>query len=119
MHAIDRQKVIDTVFQGAADLANTNLAPALTAWYNDSVTRIPFDPAKAKSMLDAAGWVVGSDGIRAKNGQKFSFTCLVISGDQARQPEAVLAQQYLKDVGIDMQIRGTADHDHQRRLPER
>ena len=55
-------------------------------------------------MLDAAGWAVGSDGIRAKDGQKFSFTCLVISGDQARKPEAELAQQYLKAVNVDMKI---------------
>lgn len=104
MYAIDRKKVIDTVFQGAAELANTNIAPALKAWYNDNVTKYPHDPAKAKQLLDQAGWVAGSDGIRAKDGQKFSFTCLVISGDQARKPEAELAQQYLKDVGIDMQI---------------
>ncbi len=104
MYAIDRQKVIDTVFKGAASIANTNLAPALKAWYNDNVTKYSYDPAKAKQMLDAAGWTAGSDGIRAKNGQKFSFTCLIISGDQARKPEAELVQQYMKDVGIDMQI---------------
>ena len=104
MYAIDRQKVIDTVFQGAAVIATANLAPNLASWYNPNVTKYSFDVAKAKSMLDAAGWVVGSDGIRAKDGKRFSFTCAVISGDQARKPEAELVQQYLKAVGIEMNI---------------
>ena len=104
MYAIDRQKVIDTVFQGAAVLATGNLAPNLQAWYNAGVTKYSYDVAKANSMLDAAGWAVGSDGIRAKNGQKFSFVCWVLSGDQARKPEAVLVQQYMKAVNIDMQV---------------
>ena len=104
LHAIDRQKVIDTVFQGAATLATANIAPALKAWYNGDVGKYDYNPDKAKQMLDAAGWAVGSDGIRAKDGQKFSFTCLVISGDQARKPEAELVQQYLKAVNIDMKI---------------
>ncbi len=104
LHAIDRQKVIDTVFQGAATMATGNIAPALQAWYNPDVTKYDFNPDKAKQLLDEAGWAVGSDGIRAKDGKKFSFTCLIISGDQARKPEAELVQQYLKDVGIDMQI---------------
>jgi len=104
MHAIDRQKVIDTVFQGAAVIATANLAPNLAAWYNKNVTIYNYDPAKAKSMLDANGWTVGSDGIRAKNGTRFSFTCAVITGDSARQPEAVLVQQYLKAVGIEMNV---------------
>ncbi|HET7036136.1 MAG TPA: ABC transporter substrate-binding protein [Thermomicrobiaceae bacterium] len=104
MHAIDRQKVIDTVFQGAAVLATANLAPNIKAWYNPDVTKYDYDPAKAKQMLDAAGWAVGPDGIRAKGGQKFSFTCWVLSGDQARKPEAELVQQYFKAVNVDMQI---------------
>ena len=104
MYAIDRQKVIDTVFQGAAVLATANLAPNLQAWYNPNVTKYSYDVAKANSMLDAAGWAVGSDGIRAKNGQKFSFVCWVISGDQARKPEAELLQQYLKTVNVEMNI---------------
>ncbi|HET7036134.1 MAG TPA: ABC transporter substrate-binding protein [Thermomicrobiaceae bacterium] len=104
MYAIDRQKVIDTVFQGAATLATANMVDALKAWYNPNVQKYDYNPDKAKQMLDAAGWTVGADGVRAKDGQKFSFTCLVISGDQARKPEAELVQQYLKAVNIDMQI---------------
>lgn len=104
MYAIDRQKVIDTVFHGAATIATTNFAPTVKTWYNPDVQKYDYDVAKAESMLDAAGWTKGSDGIRAKGGTKFSFTCIVENGDQVREPEAELVQQYLKAVGVDMKI---------------
>src|SRR5262249_33552776 len=59
---------------------------------------------KAKALLDDAGWKVGADGIREKDGTKFSFTCTAKAGDQARKAIAELAQQLFKDVGVDMQI---------------
>ncbi|MDP9370574.1 MAG: ABC transporter substrate-binding protein, partial [Chloroflexota bacterium] len=64
----------------------------------------PFDPARAGAILDEAGWTMGGDGIREKAGQKLSFVCTVVTGDQARRPEAEVSQQYLREVGIDMQI---------------
>ncbi|HET8630789.1 MAG TPA: ABC transporter substrate-binding protein [Thermomicrobiales bacterium] len=104
LHGIDRQKLIDSVFQGAAVLATGNLAPNVKAWYNPNVTKYDYDPAKAKAMLDAAGWTVGADGTRAKGGQKFSFTCFVLTGDQARKPEAEIVQQQMQAIGVDMKI---------------
>ena len=40
------------------------------------------DVAAAKSMLDAAGWMPGSDGVRAKNGVKLAFTVGTTTGNQ-------------------------------------
>lgn len=104
VHAIDRQKVIDDIFSGTATLATANISPALTDWYNPNVTLYPYDVAAANALLDEAGWVMGGDGVREKDGEKLSFVCTVISGDQARRPEAEVVQQYLAEVGIDMQI---------------
>jgi peptide/nickel transport system substrate-binding protein len=42
--------------------------------------------------------------VRVREGQRFSFTCAVITGDRARRPEAELAQQDLAQVGIEMRI---------------
>ena len=104
MHAIDRQTLVDDIFGGLASVATANLSPALETYYNPDVPTYPFDPARAGALLDEAGWTMGGDGIREKGGQKLSFTCTVITGDQARRPEAEVAQQFLHDVGIDMQI---------------
>ena len=104
MHAIDRQALVDDVFGGAATLATANLSPALEAYYNPDVPQYPFDPARAGQLLDEAGWTMGGDNVREKDGEKLSFVCTTVTGDQARRPEAELAQQFLAEVGIDMQL---------------
>ena len=104
MHAIDRQAIIDEIFSGAATLATSNLSPGMGDFYTSEVTEYPYDDARAAALLDEAGWALGADGIREKDGEKLSIVCTVITGDQARRPEAELVQAYLAAVGIDMQI---------------
>ena len=103
MHAIDRQAIVDDVFQGAAALAIANLSPGLAEYYNPDVKQYPYDPARAAELLDEAGWTLNGD-VREKDGERLSFVCTTITGDQARRPEAEIVQQYLADVGIEMQI---------------
>ncbi|MEZ4864647.1 MAG: ABC transporter substrate-binding protein [Caldilineaceae bacterium] len=107
MHALDRQRIIDDLWNGAATVAHSNLGPKFTFYSLDqdpSLKHYDYDPEVAKSMLDEAGWAVGTDGIREKDGVKLSFTCTTITGDQARRPIAEFAQQQLKEIGIDMQL---------------
>jgi peptide/nickel transport system substrate-binding protein len=104
MHAIDRDQIVNELWQGLAVKATANLSPALEFYYEPDVKDYPYDPELAAQMLDEAGWVVGSDGIREKDGVKLSWTCLVITGDQARRPEAEVVQQWLLAIGMDMQI---------------
>jgi peptide/nickel transport system substrate-binding protein len=104
MHAINRQRLINDIFKGTAVLATSNLSPALKAYYEPNVAQYPYDPAKAKALLEEAGWKPGPDGFREKGGTKLSFTCVTITGDQARRPEAEVVQQELKAVGIDMKL---------------
>lgn len=105
MYAIDRETVIDEIFSGTAVLATSNLSPGMGTYYNPDVKQYAYDVAQAQALLDEAGWVTGSGDVREKDGQKLSFTCTTISGDQLRRPEAELVQQYLKEVGIDMQLK--------------
>jgi peptide/nickel transport system substrate-binding protein len=104
MYAIDRQAVIDDIFGGAATIATANLSPAVEAYYNPDVKQYPFDPEQAAALLEEAGWVMGDDDVREKDGEPLTFTCTVITGDQARRPEAEVVQSYLAEVGIDMQL---------------
>ncbi len=107
LYALDRQRMIDELWDGAASIAHSNLGPKYKFYsINDSpdTKHYDFNVETANSMLDEAGWAMGSDGIREKDGTKLSFTCTTVTGDTARRPIAELAQQMLKDVGVDMQL---------------
>ncbi len=56
--AINKQNIIDTVFQGAGKIAKNPIPP--TIWsYNDAIKDYPYDPAKAKALLAEAGYSNG------------------------------------------------------------
>ena len=105
MHALDRDTVVNDIWRGLAVKATTNFSPALAYYHDDSgVAKYDYDPEKAKQMLDDAGWVVGSDGIREKNGVKLEWACGLIAGDQARRPIVESFQQWVSEIGCKMEI---------------
>ncbi len=107
--ATDRQAFIDDVYLGQAVMATANLSPNVAKFYNPDVPVYEYDPEGAKALLDEAGWVPGDDGIREKDGEKLAFTLAVIQGDTQRRPEAEVAQQWYKDIGVDMQLEEVTD----------
>jgi peptide/nickel transport system substrate-binding protein len=100
--ALDRQRIIDDLWDGAAVISHSNLSPRNGFYHNPNVRQYEFDPAAARALLDEAGWVEGNDGIRTRDGVRFSYTCTTITGDQARRPIAELSQVMLREVGIEM-----------------
>ena len=76
-----------------------------SSWYNTSLTPYPYDATQAASLLDAAGYKVGADGIRAGtcNGTpvKFSFG-LESTNAQRRVDDMTAIQADLKKIGIDI-----------------
>ncbi|MCY4117146.1 MAG: ABC transporter substrate-binding protein [Caldilineaceae bacterium] len=103
MNALDRQRIIDDLWNGAAQVSHSNLTPA-SPYHHTGLKQYDFNPQEAMALLDGAGWAAGSDGIREKDGTKLSFTITTITGDQARRPIAELAQLMFADVGIDVQL---------------
>lgn len=102
--ALDRQAFADEVFLGQATVATANLSPAIEAFYNPDVVQYGYDPEKAKELLEGAGWVEGSDGIREKDGVKAAFTLMVFQGDTQRRPEAEVAQQWWSEIGVEVTL---------------
>lgn len=104
MYALDRQMFADEVFLGQAEVATSNLSPAIEKYYNSEVTTYEYDVDKAIELLEGAGWTEGSDGIREKDGVKAAFTMMVFQGDTQRRPEAEVAQQWWAEIGVDCQL---------------
>lgn len=101
---LDRASTLEAVYLGDGVLATSNLSPAVVDYYTAEVTEYPYDPEAAAALLDEAGWVAGSDGIREKDGVKASFVITAISGDTQRRPIAEIAQALWTELGIDVSI---------------
>jgi peptide/nickel transport system substrate-binding protein len=104
-HAINKPELIEGVLMGLGREATGPYRPGTWA-YTDKVKRYPYDPAKAKQLLAAAGWWDrNGDGIlRNKDGQPFSFTIRTNQGNEERKKIAEIIQERLKDIGVQTDI---------------
>jgi peptide/nickel transport system substrate-binding protein len=102
--AIDRAEVVATVYTSQTRPATSALASSTPA-YADQSALLAFDPARAGSVLDAAGWVPGPDGIRAKDGRPLVVELTWFANAAANRPTVELIQQQLRRAGIDLQLR--------------
>ncbi|WP_329048186.1 ABC transporter substrate-binding protein [Streptomyces violaceus] len=96
--AVDRRAMVDKILDGAGRPAYGPL-PVDDPWFAKGTEREQ-DLAKARRILDQAGWKPGAGGIRAKDGQRASFTLLYPSGDKVRQDHALAYASDAKKAGI-------------------
>lgn len=102
--AIDKKGWIDAVYYGVPIPTSSYLPPNHWA-YNTKLVDPGFDPAKAAALLDEAGWKVGDDGVRAKDGVRLAFTMSTTAGNKAREQAQQLVQQNLKKINVEMTIK--------------
>lgn len=104
-YAIDKQEIVKGVLYGLGLEATGPYKPG-TMWYNPAVTKYPYDPAKARALLQAEGYTDSDgDGILDKGGKAFEFTILTNQGNPLREKTGQIIQQRLKAVGIKVNIR--------------
>jgi len=106
---IDKEGFVATLLQGHGATSKGPF-PASFTFGDNTVTALEYDAEGAKKVLEDAGWVAGSDGIREKNGTKLSINWLTYPGRQELPLLAESAQATLKDIGIDVQINNTKEH---------
>ena len=100
--AADRRAIVDKVFFGVHHASVGPLSEGVWA-RDDSIERaFAFDPAKAKKLLDDAGWKLGSGPIRQKNGQDLQILLATFRSPWTEIAQAMQAQ--LRDVGIDLKV---------------
>ncbi len=99
--AVDRDKIDQELLYGLTK-------PALTFWdgmaqADPNIEPIKYDPEGAKKLLDDAGWKVGADGIREKDGEKLKLRYLTTTREVRKNTQAIV-QQAWKAVGIDADL---------------
>jgi peptide/nickel transport system substrate-binding protein len=103
-HGFDKERIARTLLGGHVTPA-WGLLPPMSWAYNPNVPKHTFDQAKAKSLLDEAGWKMGGDGVRAKDGKRLSFEIANIAGEQERVQVLSFIQQQWKQIGVEAKIR--------------
>jgi peptide/nickel transport system substrate-binding protein len=103
-HGFDKQGISKQLLKGYVEPAWQAISPGSWA-FNPNVVKHEYSPDKAKQVLDAAGWVPGPDGVRAKNGAKLSFEMMNIAGEKERLDILSFVQRQWKDIGVDMKIK--------------
>lgn len=102
--ACEMQKSIDDVYFGTYERTLSYLSPQHWA-YNHALKDETPNPERASKLLDEAGWTMGPDGVRQKDGQKLHFTMSTTAGNPSRQATQALFQQNWKRIGVDMEIK--------------
>ena len=100
--AIDRKTLVDKVLGGTGSVGSTIIPPIYALQHLDPANPVTYDPGKAKSLLDAAGYKVGSDGVRVDSkGNRLSFRLFSRADSPTSQKSVQFIQGYLAAVGVE------------------
>ncbi len=107
-YGVDRDLLVEQVLNGYG-------TPAFSVsdgmpWASPDM-QVTTDVARAHTLLDEAGWQVGADGIREKDGQRASFVLWYMAGDSVRQGLAEAFAAQMHDLGIEVVVQGASFDD--------
>ena len=105
-YGFDKEGIVQAVVGEAFQPAYGPVPPISWA-YKPDVTHYERDPEKAKQLLQEAGWTDSDgDGVRDKDGKKFSLTLMNIPGEPERVQILQFIQNQWKEIGVEMEIAG-------------
>ncbi len=94
LHATNARQVVETLFSANYPQATSVLASSAAGYVNLS-DKLTFDQAKARQLLDDAGWKPAADGIRSKDGQRLALTVYEsLPQPQNKEVLQLIAQQW-------------------------
>jgi len=104
LYGIDRKAISDEIFDGRDPVANS-FVPPLDPAYSADVPAYGYDPKKAAALLDEAGWKLGPDRIRHKDGAPLTFELATTSGNRTREMIEQVLQAQWRQLGIDVRLK--------------
>ncbi len=102
--ALDRPAIAQRAYDGYALAADSVIPPYSWGYAKDNGAPT-YDPAAARNLLDADGYIAGPDGVRAKNGVRLEAAILVDSASASGMSGAQQVQAYWRAVGVDAVVK--------------
>ena len=113
--SIDRSQIAQIEFQGldyTEPLPGSAFLYSFQKGYHDNVSDVlKYDPTAAGKELDAAGWALGSDGFRTKDGKRLELGYTLIGSDPLDKAVANAIAAQLKKIGVKIDIKPTSEND--------
>lgn len=106
LYGVDRDAISRQLFAGRDPVAASFVSP-LDWVYTDDVPHYPYDPAKARALLEAAGWHSdGEGGIRRNaRGEKLSLELATTAGNRIRELVEQVLQSQWRQIGIELRLK--------------
>ena len=107
IHAVNREELVKSLFDGKQQAALHFMTPK-DPWYTADpkfVAIYRYSRREAQKLLEEAGWKIGADGFRYKDGKKLSLEINTTAGDKTRETVESYLQEQWKQIGIDVQIK--------------
>lgn len=101
--AINQKEIQTNLFSGLGATSHNFLLSSMPESKINPKFNISYNADQSKKLLDAAGWVVGADGIRSKGGTRLSVKLWTQNGTEFRRVTEVIQAQ-LKAVGVNADI---------------
>lgn len=101
---INKKEMVKNLLANRAKIAVSNV-PENDPWFTKKVTTYEYNKKAAASLLDEAGWKIGSTGIREKNGKKLSLTIMAVAGAKTTDAIQAYMQNQWKQLGIEVLIK--------------
>jgi peptide/nickel transport system substrate-binding protein len=117
----DRALLVEIRFQGLSWKEEAPGSVMLYPWqtgYRDNIADLRYDPEQARAILDEAGWQLGADGLRYKDGKVARFTYVNVGDDPIFVAMARAQQKMAREIGLDMQIDVRKSSDFSKTLTE-
>lgn len=103
LHATNTKEIVESLFSERYPQATSIIASTAQGYVNLS-SKLAFDPAKARALLDEAGWTLGRNGLRQRNGQELALTAYEsLPQPQNRATLQLIAQQWAR-VGVKLNV---------------
>ncbi len=103
-HSINRDELSQKLFYGKQPVSHTWL-PERHEGYNANVKKYNYDPARARQLLQEAGFTMGPDGVmRDARGRRFEMTIMTTAGNAVREQVEQIMKESMRAVGIDLRI---------------
>lgn len=100
--AINKQQILDTIFNGQGEIAYGPFRKA--DWVYNPDIAFSYDPNESRKLLDDIGFVDSNgDGVLEKDGKNFEFELVYPSSDPERKDIVIAVKTDLANVGIEVE----------------